>query len=286
MTQILDRAGDLLSAHDVAFCDVWGVVHDGVKAYPEANEALARFRAGGGTVILVSNVPTTSDYVERLLARFGVRRDAWDGLVTSGDLTRWRLREGGEKAVHHIGTDGDRQIFDGLGVSLVGLDAAQIVVATELVDDRRETAEDYLPVLRAARARGLPFICGNPDLAVYVGAELRPCAGALALLYADLGGEVFWCGKPHAPAFERALALATAARGAEPAKDRILAIGDSLRTDIAGGRDFGIKGLLVAGGLHRDKLLGADGAIHQPGLALACAFSGVEPHAVVPRLRW
>ena len=138
---------------------------------------------------------------------------------------------------------------------LVNVHEADAIVATELTDYYAETPEDYRAVLQDAASRGLPFICANPDLVVHVGDDLLPCAGALAVIYEDLGGAVYWAGKPHAPIYERALALAEQTRGGPVARSRILAIGDALRTDIAGACAFGIDALLIAGGIHRDDLL-------------------------------
>jgi HAD superfamily hydrolase (TIGR01459 family) len=285
MVAIITGAQALLMRYRVLICDVWGVVHDGVTAYPEAGEALARFRANGGTVVLLSNAPAPSSDVMHVLNDKNVRDDAWDGLVTSGDVTRARLIETGVRRVFHIGTDRDRSIFDGLGIELTGIADAQMVVATELENDRAENPEDYRPVLSQCHARGLPFLCGNPDLVVHVGNHLLPCAGALATIYVELGGDVFWAGKPHAPVYAMAWRMAAAAHGKPVAKKQMLAIGDALRTDMVGARDFGIDGLLVAGGIHRDEVMPA-GQFEQAGLEAACASFNVSPVAVIDQLRW
>lgn len=285
MTTILDAAGALIARYDVLFCDIWGVVHDGRQAYKQACAALARFRDAGGTVVLISNVPTTRHSVAPLIASFGVPETSWDAMVTSGDLTRFEIGRTGAKRIFHIGTERDREIFDGLGVSLVEPEEAELVVATELVDDRNETPEQYRPLLERCHARGLPFICGNPDLVVHVGEDLLPCAGALAAIYEELGGSVVWCGKPYRPMYERALELAQEKRGAAVAQGRILAIGDALRTDMAGARDYGVDGLIVVNGIHRDEVM-PDGAFDAARLAQACARFGVAPVAAIDQLRW
>lgn len=252
---LLHSAGPLLAGYDVVFCDVWGVVHDGVRAYPEACLALAQFRRRGGSVVLISNAPSTAAEVAALLDRKQVSREAWDAIVTSGDLTRLRIGETGVRRIFHIGATRGEHVFDGLGVSLVDVHEADAIVATELVDYYSETPDDYRDVLTDAVSRRLPFICANPDLVVHVGDDLLPCAGALAVIYRDLGGDVYWAGKPHRPIYERALALARDARGSNVDQSRILAIGDALRTDIAGARAFGIDALFIAGGIHRDEVL-------------------------------
>ena len=172
----------------MVLCDIWGVVHDGVRAYPDACLALGAFRRRGGSVVLISNAPSTTAEVAILLDRKQVPRDSWDAIVTSGDLTRLRIEETGVKRIFHIGATRGEHVFEGLGVALVEVQAADAIVATELTDYYSETPEDYRDVLQEGVARRLPFICANPDLVVHVGDDLLPCAGALAVLYEQLGG--------------------------------------------------------------------------------------------------
>ncbi len=252
---VIASAGPLLANYEVVFCDIWGVVHDGVRAYPDACLALSAFRRRGGSVVLISNAPSTTAEVAILLDRKQVPRDSWDAIVTSGDLTRLRIEETGVKRIFHIGATRGEHVFEGLGVALVEVQAADAIVATELTDYYSETPEDYRDVLQEGVARQLPFICANPDLVVHVGDDLLPCAGALAVLYEQLGGTVYWAGKPHAAIYERALDLASQAHGGAVDRSRILAIGDALRTDIAGASAFGVDALFIAGGIHRDELL-------------------------------
>jgi HAD superfamily hydrolase (TIGR01459 family) len=258
MTRILSEAGELLAGYDLIISDVWGVVHDGVWAYPEACAALAAYRAQGGRVVLLSNAPGPSEQVAGVLDMKRVPRTAWDRLVTSGDVTREAVRTSGFSRVHHIGTSRDAEVFDGLAVEIVPLERAQVIVATELRDDRSESPEDYRAELAACHALGLPFICGNPDLVVHVGAHLLPCAGSLAAIYEQMGGTVTWCGKPHRPAYDLALAEARELMGHMPDPSRVLVIGDALRTDIAGAAMMGFDALFVAGGIHRDEIAPGD----------------------------
>lgn len=282
---VLTGAAEFLSRYDVVFCDVWGVVHNGVRAYDAAGDALARFRKAGGTVVLLSNAPSPSSTVAPLLDSKGVRRDAWDALVTSGDITRAYVRKAGFRRVHHIGEPRDLPVFEGLDTELTTLPAAEAIVCTGLIDDINETGEHYRPLLLEARERSLPLVCANPDLVVEVGGVLYPCAGAIATIYEDLGGSVFWAGKPHIAAYETALNTATQILGRTPARDRILGIGDAIRTDIAGADGFGIDSLMIAHGIHAAELLGA-GALDEHALARLVAAPAPRPTAAMPALAW
>lgn len=282
---VIQHAGPLLMEYDVLVCDVWGVVHNGATAYAEAGDALARFRAAGGTVVLLSNAPLPSDRVAQLLGEKQVRRDAWDVIVTSGDITRRHVQVMGYSSLHHIGPDRDLALFKDLSAHRGALDDAQAIVCTGLVDDVNETAESYRGVLEQAKARDLPLVCANPDLIVDVGGVLLPCAGVLAALYEDIGGPVYWAGKPHAPAYEMALAAAAAVRMTEVVPERVLAVGDALRTDIAGAVAYGLDALFIAQGIHRDEVMpaGRIDSVRLNGIFRAAAF---RPVAAMEGLVW
>ncbi len=253
---VLTHAGDLLARYDAVFCDVWGVVHNGLTAYGQACAALQRFRDGGGTVVLLTNAPVPEHRVEAMLAMRQVPRGAWDGIVSSGAIALTHMRRQGCRRVYGIGPrDRDAAFFDNAGAELVDLDAAEAVVATGLNDDRNEAAESYRPVLERALARRLPFVCANPDLVVDVGGTLYLCAGAIADLYDHMGGDVFWAGKPHSSAYEAAFAMTQALRGASVAPSKVLVVGDALRTDLEGARRANLDALFIAGGIHRDDVV-------------------------------
>lgn len=294
---ILDGIRDLASSYDLLLCDVWGVLHDGSRGLPSAADALARFRAlpGDGRprrVVLVSNAPRPWEGVRDILDGYGVRRDAYDAILTSGELTRALIdREirPGETAlpVYHLGPERDAGIFSGLEIALVPGEAASLVVCTGLFDDDTETAADYAEALAGFLARGVPMICANPDLVVERAGKLIPCAGLIAAAYAEIGGAVTYAGKPYRPVYEEALAMAGRLDGmAPPALSRVLAIGDALRTDIAGAQDFGIASLLVARGIHAQEIgLGPEGGAID-GVATWLEGQAVHPQAVIDRLAW
>ena len=217
-----------LSPHyDVVFSDVWGVVHNGVLASPEACEALANFRRQGGTVILITNAPRPGEVVvHTMLDRLQVPHAAYDGIISSGDVTRALIAARGDQRVLHIGPARDLPIFEGLAARVSPIESADYAVCSGLTDDTVETPDDYRDLIAQMRARSLPMICANPDIVVERGDALVYCAGAIADRYADAGGDVTYAGKPYRPIYEQALAIAQSARGAPTDPKRVLAIGE------------------------------------------------------------
>lgn len=280
-----DRFSTLAGGYDAVLSDVWGVIHNGVAATPAACEALTQFRAQGGTVILITNAPRPGQVVTKFLDKLNVPRTVYDGIVSSGDVTRAVMAARPGKNVFHIGPERDLPIFDELGLNFVPLEGADYVVCTGLRDDTVETAEHYRAELEQVRKRNLFFVCGNPDVVVERGHELVYCAGALADLYRDMGGEVTYCGKPYRPIYDEALGQVTKARGKAPAHNRVIAIGDSVRTDLTGAAKYGLDCLFVTAGIHAEELGNRDA----PDLsALNKMFNdaGIAPKAVMSRLAW
>jgi HAD superfamily hydrolase (TIGR01459 family) len=275
----------LASAYDVVLCDVWGVVHNSIVAYTEACTALTEFRRQGGTVVLITNAPRPAEFVQTLLDGLAVPRAAYDAIVTSGDVTRAIIAARAGQRAFHVGPARDVPIFEGLDTPLATVESADYVVCSGLFDDTTQSPQDYTALIAVMRARGLPMVCANPDLVVERGDKLVYCAGAIAELYAAAGGSVLYAGKPYRPIYEQALDAARAARGRETAHGRVLAIGDSVRTDLGGAAGFGIDCLFVTRGIHAEEL----GRRDQPdatALGDIFAAAGVAPKAVTQRLVW
>jgi HAD superfamily hydrolase (TIGR01459 family) len=269
---------ELAGLYPALLCDVWGVIHDGLKAFAWATEALTAYRAGGGRVTLITNAPRPRDAVLAQLDRLGVPRAAFDALVTSGEVARGLLAARKGAKVLHIGPDRDLPIYAGLPVSLVAEDEAELISCTGLFDDEAETPDDYRARMERWRARRLPMLCANPDLVVERGDRLVWCAGALAERYRQAGGETTVVGKPH-PAIYRA-ALADLG---DPA--RVLAIGDGIDTDVRGAVAAGLDVAFVTGGIHAARF----GPRDAPDLAAVHAFlaeAGLPARAVMTRLVW
>ncbi len=248
MTRSISTLGDVTDAYDVILCDVWGVLHNGIDAFPLAGEALTAARGKGLTVVLITNSPRPAIGVIPQLRAIGVPDSAYDRIVTSGDVTR-TLIAAGPKKVFLLGPERDLPLFDGLDVDVVSKDEADCVVCTGFFDDEVEQPEDYRDILTAFVARKVPLICANPDLVVERGHRIIPCAGAVAAFYTALGGETRIAGKPHKPIYEATLAAAREARG-EFDKARVLAIGDGMPTDVKGAVDAGLDLLYISGGIH------------------------------------
>ena len=285
MPPVLSNAGAFLTRYKVLFCDIWGVVHNGRTAYVEGCAALKRFRDDGGTVVLVSNAPRTPNVVAKILSEKDVPTDCWDAIVSSGGIALTHASARGYRRVHHIGPERDLDLFDGSDLERVTLDAADAIMCTGLLRDREESGESYRERLREPAARGLPLICANPDLVVDVGDVQLPCAGAIATVYEDLGGTVYWAGKPHGTAYETAMRDATSRRREAFTHSDVLAIGDAVRTDIAGAVAFGIDALFIAQGIHR-AAIAPEG--HIDVAALTDLFDNNAPDAVAAMmtLRW
>jgi HAD superfamily hydrolase (TIGR01459 family) len=287
---ILSGLGEIADSYDVVLSDIWGVVHNGREAHPEACDALTRFRARGGTVILVTNAPRPFPPILEQLESLGAPRSAFDEVVTSGDVTLGFLVERGMAPLHHIGPPRDLTFFDimedqtGLRPPLTSLEEAQYVLCTGLFDDSH-TPDNYARELALMHARKLDFICANPDLIVHVGETMLYCAGAIAQRFEDEGGRVLQAGKPFAPIYDRALMLAERRRGAPIDLKRVLAIGDALRTDVKGACDRGLDCVFVTKGIHRDEIH-PGGVLDIAAMNALVAGSGLAPIAAMPALVW
>ncbi len=283
MTHAIASLGDVAGRYDALISDVWGVIHDGKAAFPEACAALARFRAERGPVLLLSNAPRPGEDVVELLDRLGVPREAYDGILTSGDATRAEMERRGATAFHHIGPERDRTVWAGLPAREAALEAAEFILCTGLFDDERETPDDYAATLKTARGLERTMICANPDIQVHRGAKLIWCAGALAAEYEKLGGQVIYFGKPHPPVYDAALARLTAIRGGATEATRILAIGDGMRTDILGANRIGLDSLFITAGIHGDLF---DDEPEDAGVAQILAAHELFATVFQPRLKW
>jgi len=235
---------DLLDArYRLILCDVWGVVHDGVRLYQGASARLQQWRSEGRCVALITNAPRTAEAVEQQLARIGLPRSAYDFVATSGEAGIEALNALAQP-VGFVGTIGDRAILEGRGVRIAEGDEFTHLACTGIMEGRPKP-EDYGPDLARWARRGVQLHCLNPDRVVVRGGALEACAGAIADIYQELGGSVTWYGKPFEAIYRHALH-----RAQEPSAVEVLAIGDGLRTDILGAARMGFDAVFVSGGIH------------------------------------
>ena len=285
MTIFTDRFSALAPDYDVVLSDVWGVVHNGVAAFPEACDALTRFREQGGTVVLITNAPRPNGVVASQVEQFGAPRSIYDAIVSSGDVTRSEIESRPGQSILHIGPKRDLAIFEGLDVRFAPVESADYVICSGLFHEDTETPEDYRPLLDKMHARELFMVCGNPDVVVERGETLLYCAGAIADLYAKSGGDVLYAGKPYAPIYDLALKLAQGIRNKPVDKKRVLAIGDSVRTDFTGAATYGIDCLFVTAGIHSAEFGGREDP-DPDAVERVLIAAGGKPRAIARKLAW
>lgn len=290
MTRIITSLAEVSGPYDALFVDLWGCVHNGITAFPEAVEALRTYRAGGGTVVLVTNSPRARNRVERQLGTFGVPRDCWDTIATSGDSARAAMFRGAVGSnIYFIGQETDLKFFeplqiidDPIEIERVPLAQAEGIVCTGPFDPATDL-DDSRPDLLYAKQKGLKLLCANPDIVVDRGETREWCAGALARMYTEMGGESLYFGKPHPPIYDLSYRRLDALNRDVP-RGRILAIGDGAQTDIAGAMGEDIDSLFITGGLAAEATRTTD----QPDEAALKAFLDAEkvtPTFAIGRLR-
>lgn len=261
MTRIIEALAEIAGQYDVLYCDVWGCLHNGLELYPAAVAALREFRARGGAVALMTNAPRTHGTVERRLARMGLPPDAWDVVASSGDATQEAMLLGAAgRRLWHIGPGSDEDLFADVPAALadrppierVAFDAAEGIICTGPEDPDSYDPDAYRGRFLSAKTRGLTMLSANPDIVVDYGERRIHCAGALAQLYAEMGGRVLSFGKPHPPIYDLARRK-LAALGITYDNDTALAVGDGMTTDVAGAQSEGIDAIFVTGGLEAQR---------------------------------
>lgn len=290
MTRIIERLDEIAHQYDALLVDLWGCVHNGVTAYPEAVAALQAYKDSGGTVLLLTNSPRPRAGVEKQLAAMNVPTSCWHTIATSGDSARAAMFGGvvGKK-VYFIGEDHDQRFFDPLQIvsdpveiTRVPLREAEGIVCTGPFDATADPSVNRADFLYA-KQKGLKLLCANPDIVVDRGERREWCAGALAQLYTEMGGESLYFGKPHPPIYDLARARLSEL-GTSPSNDRLLAIGDGIHTDIQGAQGEDIDSLFITGGLAASET----GTVAQPDPAKLTRFlagTQVTPTFAIGKLR-
>lgn len=283
---------ELAGRYEAILCDVWGVLIDGKKHFPRAADALRRYRAQGGRVVLVTNASRPDDEVRRQLLGLGLPEDAFDDLVSAGELTLREIVARKGQAVYHLGPPRDNGLFEEAGrrlgapVRKVSPQEADYVVCTGLFEERAEIPQDYDERLAALKARGLVMLCANPDIIVAIGEDVVYCAGALAERYAAMGGEVLMFGKPHPPVYAAARERLARLAGRPVPDQRIVAIGDGALTDLAGAGRAGLDCVFITDGVHGEELRSAGEAIDPAALERLVQTAGARPVALARAIFW
>lgn len=255
MTRLIQHLSDIAPSYDALYCDLWGCLHNGLRPFPSAVAALRDFRASGRLVMILTNSPRPAAAVLDQLDDIGVPRDCYDGITSSGDASQAGMEAGlAGRRVYHLGPPKDQRFFedfsddlDGSTIERVPLEQAEGIICTGLFDDTTETPEDYRATLLYAKQKGLKLLCTNPDIQVDYGDKRIYCAGAIAALYTEMGGESLYFGKPHPPIYDLARRRLNAIKHVRD--NRILCVGDGIGTDIQGGLADGLDTLFITGGL-------------------------------------
>lgn len=287
--KIIEGIAPLAHAYDGFILDLWGVLYDGGKVFDHALDVLQRLRARDKRMVILSNGPRRAAAVEERIAKAGIPRDSYDGVMSSGEEAWLCLKgeiddpwyRGIGKRVFFMGPDADRAMLEGLNL----VEAAEAANADFILAigpfDPGDGIADYEQALSAAAAKHVPMVCANPDLVVHRLGKVEICAGSIAERYEELGGSVRWHGKPHRSIYLSGLGMMD---GID--RSGVLAVGDSLRTDIRGANAAGLDSLFVVEGIHRDEVLGADGSPRQKQLSHIVERAGAVPTYAVRRFKW
>ncbi len=284
-TRIISGLGEIADRFDTFILDLWGCLHDGVQVYPAALDALRHLKAAGKRAIILSNAPRRVNEVAARVTEMGITPDLYDRLYTSGEET-WRALSQNEvpgvkdaRRLYSMIAARDRAMLEGVPAILVDDPAEADLILVTGTETGQEAVDSFDSLLMPAASRGVPMVCANPDLVVHRGGVEEICAGAVAQRYELLGGRVVWFGKPYPAVYRRILSEC----GLSP--DRLLCVGDALRTDVAGGAGIGAATLFTIGGIHHQELL-IDNKLDPARLEALCRRVGQNPDYAIAHLCW
>ena len=240
----------IYSKFDIFLVDLWGVIHNGIECYSDALNVLKNLKKTK-KIILISNAPRPSSSVQKFLNQINFNKSFYDFLITSGDLTRYYLKNFTKKEnFYHLGPDRDNSLFSNLMLKKTTLKNARFVICTG-VNNNNDNLNKYFSILKKIKKRNLKIICANPDLIVHRGDRAEYCAGSIAKLYEKMGGRVEYFGKPYKNIYEYIFRILKKNSKKKIYKSKVLVIGDNLNTDISGANNFNVKNLFIAGGIHK-----------------------------------
>jgi HAD superfamily hydrolase (TIGR01459 family) len=283
--KLLEGLHRVAADYDAVLCDVWGVIHDGRRAFADACEALRQFRRTRGPVVLITNAPVPKARVTRLFPKLGVLEDCYDDVVSSGDATRNELKRLAPGPVYRIEYMEDRGLYEGLPLQFSDdPTVAKVISCTSLREFPDGTPEPYREELKRLAAHGLPMVCANPDIQFRHGDTLVWSAGSLARIYEEEGGQVIRPGKPDPPIYSLAMERVAAIARQGVAPSRTLCIGDGPATDVLGATRQGMDALFIGGGIHGHAMSGGEGFLESAAKVLGA--DGVEAKYAMPELKW
>ena len=246
----LSGLSKIYSKFDIFLVDLWGVIHNGIECYSDALNVLKNLKKTK-KIILISNAPRPSSSVQKFLNQINFNKSFYDFLITSGDLTRYYLKNFTKKEnFYHLGPDRDNSLFSNLMLKKTTLKNARFVICTG-VNNNNDNLNKYFSILKKIKKRNLKIICANPDLIVHRGDRAEYCAGSIAKLYEKMGGRVEYFGKPYKNIYEYIFRILKKNSKKKIYKSKVLVIGDNLNTDISGANNFNVKNLFIAGGIHK-----------------------------------
>lgn len=274
--------------YDGLLCDIWGVIHSGAAAFDDAIDALCRYRASGGLVVLITNAPRLSKDIYPQLEHLGAPREAFDTVITSGDVTAKLLANQPDAPLFHFGPARDQSVLEGLTNPIADPPHAKLCLLTGPLDDTIETVDIYHSLLARMRDNAVIMICANPDLVVRSGNRMVICAGSIAQRYSQLGGKVIFAGKPEAEIYSEALRRAAKLAGRDIPKNRLLAVGDGLPTDIKGAADNGFDACFISGGIHANEFddMSTPSNVTKAADIIKGQYSSLNLVGICDRLRW
>ena len=273
MKQIIEqkKISEIVNSYEVFFFDLYGVTHNGVKLFPDIINILKRIKILKKKVVFISNAPRKSIKIKNFLNQIGLKKNLYFDVVSSGDITYENyLIKLNKKKYYFIGAEKDRDFCKGLKISEEeNLERSDFILNLGL--NEGETVDKYISILTKAAKMSLLMICVNPDLQIIRGKKKELCAGSLAFKYEKLGGKVKYFGKPYIKIYKTTMKKTKIKN-----KNKILAIGDSLRTDILGANNFQIDSALVLSGLH--------GKIKE--IEKICKKTNIYPKFLFNTLKW
>ena len=261
MTKFIKTFSEISDKYSAVICDLWGCLHNGVKSFPAALKALEDFKASKGTVILVTNAPRPIANVEYQIANLGIKKNHYDMLLTSGELTSAYINKTSKNKLNifHIGGKRHHSVYKDMineqkiSINIKTIVDADLIVCTEPFDPSKDQLSDYESTFKAGIDKNLTLLCANPDLVVDVGEIREMCAGSLASMYEKMGGKVIYFGKPYNNVYQEVYSFLN--KGDKTKEGSVLCIGDGLNTDIRGANNEKLDSLLVVGGLLKNRHL-------------------------------